>query len=243
MRPAIAIFCLILTGVVLAAMVSLRTPHPDPLPGEAPPPTPPASQTPAKPAPKPTDKELGDAQSRFDKVRDGVMRATLEIGTETLDPANQDKKVFTSKGIMELELYPKAAPKTVAHLTELSAQNFWDGVKVHRLDSEVIQMGDPESKTVPISDFDSKGIGTHGSGSTVPLEVAYKLPNLQYTVGLARAQDPNSGDSQFYINLVDNPGFDYDYCVFGRVVKGNEIVPKIAKGDVIKHFQIYEAHK
>jgi cyclophilin family peptidyl-prolyl cis-trans isomerase len=242
MRPAIAIFCLILAGVVLAAMVSLRTPHPDPLPGEVPPPTPPASKTPTKAAAKPADKDQGDPQSRFDKAREGAVRATLEIGSEIPDRDDPKKKVFTSKGTMEIELYPKAAPKTVAHLTELAGKNFWDGIKVHRLDSEVVQMGDPESRDADVSDFDLKGIGTHGSGSTVPLEVADKLPNLQYTLGLARAQDPNSGESQFYINLVDNPAFDYDYCVFGRIVKGTDIVAKIAKGDVIKHLQIYD-HK
>jgi cyclophilin family peptidyl-prolyl cis-trans isomerase len=240
MRPAIAIFCLIVAGVVLAAMVSLRTPHPDPLPGEEPP-TPPPTSTPAKTDPKAAAKDLGDVQSRFDKARVGAIRATLEIGN--LVDGKDGKKDFVSKGTMELELYPQAAPKTVAHLTELSGKNFWDGIKVHRVDAEVAQMGDPNSRDADVQDFESKGIGNQGSGTTVPLEVADKLPNLQYTVGLARTSDPNSGDSQIYINLVDNPLFDFDYCVLGRVVKGTDIVGKIAKGDVIRHLQIYDAKR
>ncbi|GEM_PF-990314 len=239
MRPAIAIFCLIVAGVVLAAMVSLHTTHPDPLPGETPSPPPAASATPAKTDPKAAPKGEGDSQAKFDKVRAGAIRASLEIGTET--PGKDGKKEFVSKGIIEMELYPKAAPKTTAHLMELAGRKFWDGLKVHRVDSQVVQMGDPASKDAEVSDFESKGIGSHGSGTTVPLEVSAKLPNLQYTVGLARTQDPNSGDSQIYINLVDNPLFDYDYCVFGRVVKGTDIVGKITRGDVIKHLQIYES--
>lgn len=226
MRPAIAIFCLILAGVVLAAMVSLHTTHPDPLPGEVPPPPPVTNPTPPKTTPKAAANDTEDVQSRFEKARVGAVRASLEI---------------VGKGTLELELYPKAAPKTVAHLTELAGKNFWDGIKVHRVDAEVAQMGDPASKDADVQDFELKGVGSHGSGTTVPLEVTAKLPNLQYTVGLARTSDPDSGDSQIYINLVDNPGFDYDYCVFGRVVKGTDIVGKIAKGDVIKHIQIYDA--
>ncbi len=241
MRPAIAIFCLIVAGVVMAAMVSLRTPHPDPLPGEVPPTPPTNAQNPPKTAPKSTGKDNDDSQNKFDKARVGAVRASLEIGTETL---NKDgKKEFVSKGTMEMELYPKAAPKTVAHITDLAAKKFWDGLKVHRVDETVAQMGDPTSKDTEIADFDLKGIGSHGSGSTVPLEVDAKLPNLQYTVGLARTSDRDSGDSQIYINLVDNPGFDYEYCVFGRVIKGTDVVSKIAKGDIIKHFLVYEARQ
>ena len=221
MRPAIAIFCLIVVGVVLAAMVSLRTPHPDPLPADKE-----ATNT-DKPTPaaKTSNMPSPEKEAPFTKVQDGAVRATLDV---------------VGRGTIEMELYPKAAPKTVAHLTELSNQNFWDNLKVHRVDDQVVQMGDPASKDASPEDFDLKGVGSHGSGKTVPLEVSAKLPNLQYTVGLARTNDPNSGDSQIYINLQDNPGFDFDYCVFGRVVKGVELVGKIQKGDVIKSFRIYE---
>lgn len=223
MRPAIAIFCVIVLGVVLAAMVSFHTVHPDPLPGEAPTET----NTP-KEDPKVAADKREQVEAPFEKIQDGAIRATLEI---------------VGRGTLEMQLYPKAAPKTVAHLTELSDKNFWAGLKVHRVDPKVIQMGDPNSKDVSPEDFEVKGVGTHGSGSTVPLEVSAKLPNLQYTVGLARTDDLHSGDSQFYINLVDNPDYDYKYCVFGRVLKGSNLVGTIKKGDVIKNFHIYEAQR
>jgi cyclophilin family peptidyl-prolyl cis-trans isomerase len=227
MRPALAIFGLIVAGVVLAAFVSLRTTHPDPLPGEVPPKE--ATNTDnAKPDAKPTAKAGADSEAPFDKVQAGKLRASLEI---------------VGRGTIEMEFYPKAAPKTVAHIAELAGKNFWDKIKVHRVDTkeQVVQMGDPTSIDSEPQDFEAKGIGSHGSGTSVPLEVSAKLPNLKYTVGLARTQDPNSGDSQIYINTGDNPGFDFDYCVFGRVVKGTDIVSKIAVGDVIKHIQVYEA--
>ncbi len=222
MRPAIAIFCLILGGVLLAALVSLRTTHPDPLPSEVPPPT----AEPTKAAPPKQTAPLDPAQeAKFTKLKSSAIRATLEI--EKL-------------GVIEMELYPTAAPKTVAHLSALSAKNFWDKVKVHRVDDLVVQLGDPTSKDADPAQFKDLGIGSHGSGSSVPLEVVQQLPNLTYTLGLARTEDPESGDSQFYINLHDNPDFDYKYCVFGRITKGANLVSKIKVGDEIKHFQIYD---
>ena len=224
MRPALAIFFLIVGGVVLAALVSLRTPHPDSLATDAPPAE--TTNPGAKDAVKPAANSGADSEAKFDKVRVGSMRASMEI---------------VGRGTIVMEFYPKAAPKTVAHIAELAAKNFWDGLKVHRVDDEVVQMGDPTSKDSTPEEFELKGVGSHGSGTTVPLEVSAKLPNLKYTVGLARTQDTASGDSQIYINLADNPGFDFNYCVFGRVVTGTDIVNKITKGDVIKHIQVYEA--
>lgn len=221
MRPAIAIFCVIVVGVGLAALVSVRTPHPDPLPADVEK----AREDAANPPPKDTKpNEKVDVEGQFAKVKEGAIRASLEI---------------KDRGILELELYPKAAPKTVAHIAALAAKNFYSDLKVHREEASVIQMGDPESKDTKPDEFELKGIGSHGSGSTVPLEVADRLPNVQYTVGLARTNDPDSGDSQIYINKQDNPGFNYAYCVFGRVVHGTDIIDKIKKGDVIKHLQVY----
>lgn len=223
MRPAIAIFCVIVAGVILAAMLSLHTPRPDPLPDDIIQ----AREQAKNPPPTATPEAKVDPETQFEKYKDGAIRATLEI---------------KDRGVLEMELYPKAAPQTVAHLIALSKKNFWDGIKVHREEPAVVQMGDPMSKGMNVGEFDLKNIGSHGSDlGTVPLEVQPKLPNVQYSVGLARADDPNSGDSQFYINKQDNPRFDFNYCVFGRVVKGTNLVDQIKKGDVIKHLQIYDA--
>jgi cyclophilin family peptidyl-prolyl cis-trans isomerase len=169
-----------------------------------------------------------DAPSRdpaLEKFKEGAIRATLEI---------------ENRGAMTLELYPKAAPKTVEHIVALARKGFYDGIKFHRVvPGFVIQAGDPESKEIGPEAFESHQVGTHGSGKMVPLEA--NLSNLQDSLGLARAQDPNSGDSQFYINLADNTPLDGQYCVFGRIVRGADIAPKVRVGDRITRLRIADS--
>jgi cyclophilin family peptidyl-prolyl cis-trans isomerase len=154
----------------------------------------------------------------FDQAKEGATKAAMEV---------------EGKGTIIMELYPKAAPKTVAHFMDLCKSHFYDGLKFHRVEPGfVIQGGDPESKDASVAEFESKKIGTHGSGQTVPLEA--KLPHTQYSVGLARSDALDSGDSQFYINLKDNNELDGKYCVFGMVTQGQDIAAKVQKGDVIK---------
>lgn len=159
----------------------------------------------------------------FAQVKEGAVKVTMKV---------------EGKGTVVMELYPKAAPKTVAHFIELCRSNFYAGIKFHRLERKpaskisVLQGGDPESKTANVDEFEAKGIGSHGSGTTtVPLEA--RLPHTKYSVGQARFQAPDSGDCQFYINLDDNTALDRQYCVFGMVVEGQDVVDKIEKGDVI----------
>lgn len=190
---------------------------------------PPAEQEETQPPPSnPTPGGPNDPRvAVFEKVKKGAVRATLEIA---------------DRGTVTLELYPEAAPKTVAHFVDLCKHHFYEGIKVHRLEppgqgsAGVVQMGDPVSKDTSPDQFEAKGVGSHGSGKTVPLEAT--LLNVKNSVGLARSEDQNSGDSQFYINLQDNAGFDGSYCVFGRVVGGADVVPKIQKGDVIKRLSV-----
>ena len=140
--------------------------------------------------------------------------------------------VIAKRGTLVMELYPEAAPKTVAHILALVNKKFYDGTKIHRVaDKFVVQWGDPESRSVAPADFDAKHIGAHGSGQMVPLEA--KMLHEKYTIGLARSSDPNSGDSQMYINLKANHFLDGGYCVFGKVIKGEELAEKLQVGDVI----------
>lgn len=162
------------------------------------------------------------AMMTFDQAKVGAIKATLEI---------------EGRGSVVLELYPKAAPKTVEHFVELCKSHFYDGLKFHRVVSGfVIQAGDPQSKTTSAAEFESKHIGSSGSGHTVPLEA--NLPHKKYTVGLARAASPDSGDSQFYINLNDNASLDGKYCIFGTVIQGQDVPAKVQQGDVIKSITI-----
>ena len=154
----------------------------------------------------------------FDQVKAGAVKATMEV---------------QGRGKIVMELYPKAAPKTVAHFLDLCRKNFYAGIKFHRLEPGfVVQGGDPESKDAGVDEFEAKGIGSHGSGTTtVPLEA--HLLHKKYSIGQARSQALDSGDSQFYFNLNDNTALDGKYCVFGMVVEGQDVVDKIQKGDVI----------
>jgi cyclophilin family peptidyl-prolyl cis-trans isomerase len=127
--------------------------------------------------------------------------------------------IQTPYGMVDVQLYPKDAPKTVARITELANKGFYDGLAFHRVvPGFVVQGGDP------------KGDGTGGSGQNLPAEFN-NHEHVEGTVAMARAADPNSADSQFYICLGRQPHLDHNYTVFGQVVKGMDAVQKIKQGD------------
>ncbi|MEO0248654.1 MAG: peptidylprolyl isomerase, partial [candidate division WOR-3 bacterium] len=98
------------------------------------------------------------------------------------------------KGDVYLKLFPKEAPKTCAHFLKLVKQKFYDGIRFHRVVPKfVVQAGDPLTKTHPLDD---PRIGTGGPGYTIEFE-PNPLKHEKGSVGMARAQDPNSAGSQF----------------------------------------------
>lgn len=154
--------------------------------------------------------------------------------------------VVAKRGTLTIELLPKSAPKTVAHFLDLVNKKFYDGILFHRYEPGfVVQAGDPKSKEVDgakIADIPSEqasqqfNLGMGGSGKTVPLEAG--LPHTRGTLGLARSQAPDSGDSQFFFNLKDNHSLDEGYCVFGKVTKGLDVMDKIRQGDKITSIRV-----
>jgi len=123
------------------------------------------------------------------------------------------------KGRVVIALRPDLAPKTVAHFKDLVRRGFYDGLTFHRVIAGFMaQTGDP------------RGDGTGGSGQTVPAEFS-QGHFVRGTLGLARAQDPDSGDSQFFICFAPAPFLDGKYTIFGQVVSGMEAVDAIKKGD------------
>ena len=127
----------------------------------------------------------------------------------------------TVHGDIVFKFYPKHAPKTVARIIELIQQDFYNGLIFHRvIPNFVVQGGDPD------------GTGMGGSGQKLKAEFN-DLQHIKGTVAMARAQDPDSADSQFYIALATLPHLDKNYTVFGQVVRGMDILTKIAKGDKI----------
>lgn len=122
-------------------------------------------------------------------------------------------------GRVVIELRPDLAPKHVARIKELTRKGFYDGLTFHRvIEGFMAQTGDP------------KGTGSGGSGVKLPAEFSAE-PYERGTVGMARAMDPHSGDSQFFICFAPAPSLNGKYTVWGKVISGMEFVDKIKKGN------------
>ncbi|TMP96792.1 MAG: peptidylprolyl isomerase [Thaumarchaeota archaeon] len=148
---------------------------------------------------------------------------TLVLGA----PKGTYAKINTSLGCIEVQLYPSAAPKTVANFVNLSRTGFYNNLVWHRIVAGfVIQTGDPNTKN---GGGNRSLWGTGGSGKTVPLEINSTLHNDYGYLGMARSTDPNSGSSQFYINLANNTSLNGQYTVFGKVISGIDVALAIGK--------------
>jgi len=125
----------------------------------------------------------------------------------------------TSKGNVVIELRPELAPNHVARIKELARQGFYDGVPFHRvIDGFMAQTGDPT------------GTGTGGSGQKLAAEFNAE-PHVRGICSMARAQSPDSADSQFFIVFDDASFLDRKYTVWGRVIEGMENIDQINKGE------------
>lgn len=134
----------------------------------------------------------------------------------------QNKKVViqTDKGVIEIQIYPDV-PITASNFILLAANGFYDGLIFHRIENEfVLQGGDP------------KGNGTGGPGYQFQDE-AVTREYLKGTVAMANA-GPNTNGSQFFIMLADHPELPKQYTIFGQVISGQDVVEKIAVGDVMQ---------
>jgi peptidylprolyl isomerase len=135
---------------------------------------------------------------------------------------NDEKLVLeTTKGRVVVVMRPDLAPNHVARIKELVRDGFYDGVPFHRvIDGFMAQTGDPT------------GTGTGGSGKKLKAEFS-REPHARGTVSMARAQSPDSGDSQFFICFADSPWLNGQYTVWGKVVEGMEHVDKIKRGEPV----------
>ena len=174
--------------------------------------------------PTQTDKEQPTQTTQTKGEND--MRAIVTMKTVTVDKTDANKPIVTiemeSGGIIKAELYPEIAPITVENFVSLIEKGFYNGLIFHRnIPGFVIQGGCP------------LGNGTGGPGYNIKGEFASNgvennLKHERGVLSMARAMDPNSAGSQFFIMHADAPHLDGDYAAFGKVIEGMDYVDQIA---------------
>jgi peptidylprolyl isomerase len=158
------------------------------------------------------------------------MAHTAAAATPALDPENTLYLELKS-GRVVIQLRPDLAPNTVKRIKELVRQKFYDGIVFHRVIAGFMaQTGDPT------------GTGSGGSGKNLKAEFN-NAPHVRGAVSMARASDPDSADSQFFIVLADSNFLDHQYTVFGNVVSGMEFVDQIKKGDSANNGSVTDPDK
>ena len=135
-------------------------------------------------------------------------------------------------GDVKIELFEDVAPNHVKRIKQLAKEGKYDGVVFHRvIDGFMAQTGDVKFGSSTSDDFDLKRAGMGGSDLPDLKEEFSDLPHVKGTLSMARSQDPNSANSQFFICFKESSFLDRQYTVFGKVVEGMELVDKIKRGD------------
>ena len=159
----------------------------------------------------------------------GAWAAVLASGAARAADDNPRVRLVTTLGSIDVELFAEQAPKTVANFLRLVDEDFYDGLVFHRVVAGfVIQTGGYDA-----------GMNYREPPGSVPNESANGLENRKGTLAMARLADPDSANTQFYINVADNahlnaqPG-EPGYTVFGRVVDGMDVVTEIELADTTR---------
>jgi peptidyl-prolyl cis-trans isomerase B (cyclophilin B) len=167
-------------------------------------PTPPAS---TRPAPKPADTAKPDAK-----------------------PVKEVAVIKTTEGDMVLEFWPEVAPNTVANFKKLARKGFYDGTAFHRIiRGFMIQGGDPLTK----DPSKEAAWGSGGPGYQINAEFNDR-PHVRGVISMARSDDPNSAGSQFFICHGTASSLDRKYTAFGRLIRGDDVLEKIATTPVVR---------
>jgi peptidyl-prolyl cis-trans isomerase B (cyclophilin B) len=160
---------------------------------------------------KETDKE------KKPELKETKKKDEKKSGYKKRKANNPEIAIETDYGIMTLELYRDVAPIHVDSMLSRIREGFYNGLIFHRIiDGFMIQGGDPT------------GTGAGNAGYYLPAEFS-KLPHLEGTLSMARAQDPNSASSQFFICLEKKPYLDGQYTVFGHLMDGYDVLHAIGR--------------
>ena len=135
-------------------------------------------------------------------------------------------------GDVKIELFKDVAPKHVERIKKLASEGKYNDVVFHRvIDGFMAQTGDVQFGNSSSENYDLRRVGTGGSDLPDLKEEFNDIPHERGTLSMARSQDPNSGNSQFFICFQPAPFLDRQYTVFGKVIEGMEFVDKIKRGD------------
>lgn len=177
--------------------------------------------------------EYGENEASLANFIDGPLTPEEQNVTnpEIANTMNPTAIMTTNMGVIELELFEDQMPITVGNFVSLAESGFYNGVKFHRvIDGFMIQGGDPNSK--------GENEATYGTGGSENIQDEFvegeNLTNVRGTIAMANTGQPNSGSSQWFINLVNNTNLDFDkqplsskHPVFGRVIQGMDVVDAI----------------
>jgi peptidyl-prolyl cis-trans isomerase B (cyclophilin B) len=152
-----------------------------------------------------------------------AQQKTQKSKPEEIKKMSNTKAILETKfGSITIKFFPEVAPGHVKNFIDLAKKGFYDGTTFHRvIPGFMIQGGDPISK-----DPKAGGVGTGGPGYTIKAEFNEK-PHKRGTLSMARAANPDSAGSQFFICVKDSPFLDRQYTVFGEVESGMEVADKI----------------
>ena len=151
----------------------------------------------------------------------GSLVLIMAVSAQSADAQDLENTLYLELeyGRVVIQMRPDLAPQHVARIKELARDGFYDGIVFHRvIDGFMAQTGDPT------------GTGRGGSGQNLPAEFSEE-PYQRGTLGMARSNDPNSADSQFFITFVPTPFLNGNYTVWGQVVEGMDAVDQIVRGE------------
>lgn len=160
-----------------------------------------------------------------------LMTLLISCGGNTMN--HSTAILETTQGTIKIELFDNKMPITTRNFITLAESGFYDNTRFHRVIPDfMIQCGDPLSKDISKKEYWGMG----GPGYTITDEFIEGLSNVRGTIAMANTGQPNSGGSQFFINVVDNTFLDFDkkpftskHPVFGKVIEGMDVVDKIAQ--------------
>lgn len=145
--------------------------------------------------------------------------------------------IETPKGAFTIRFFRAESPKSVDHLIALVKRNFYRGQRIHRVEASLVQFGDPNSRDMSKRDW----WGRAGSDNPIGVAEFNSHKHVRGAVALAHTGTAAYADSQLYICKTPMPGLDGKHVVVGQVVKGMEVVDKLAVTDLLKNVTLTEA--